>query len=96
MSFRLVDGDGGGVAEQFAQSRTMACSICSMETDLIDSGTSHLPVDSSGKGGRGRERGRAPEAIRPNGLETRINIGRPCGIRTCDQRIKSPLLYQLS
>ena len=22
--------------------------------------------------------------------------GRPCGIRTCDQRIKSPLLYQLS
>jgi hypothetical protein len=29
-------------------------------------------------------------------VETRINIGRPCGIRTCDQRIKSPLLYQLS
>jgi hypothetical protein len=26
----------------------------------------------------------------------RFNIGRPCGIRTCDQRIKSPLLYQLS
>jgi len=23
-------------------------------------------------------------------------FGRPCGIRTCDQRIKSPLLYQLS
>jgi hypothetical protein len=25
-----------------------------------------------------------------------IILGRPCGIRTCDQRIKSPLLYQLS
>ena len=23
-------------------------------------------------------------------------LGRPCGARTCDQRIKSPLLYQLS
>jgi hypothetical protein len=23
-------------------------------------------------------------------------FGRPYGIRTCDQRIKSPLLYQLS
>jgi hypothetical protein len=29
-------------------------------------------------------------------LKTRRDIGRPCGIRTCDQRIKSPLLYQLS
>ena len=28
--------------------------------------------------------------------ESRVFIGRPCGIRTCDQRIKSPLLYQLS
>jgi hypothetical protein len=26
----------------------------------------------------------------------RFHSGRPCGIRTCDQRIKSPLLYQLS
>ena len=25
-----------------------------------------------------------------------VKLGRPCGIRTCDQRIKSPLLYQLS
>ncbi len=32
----------------------------------------------------------------PANLKTRILIGRPCGIRTCDQRIKSPLLYQLS
>jgi hypothetical protein len=24
------------------------------------------------------------------------SFGRPYGIRTCDQRIKSPLLYQLS
>ncbi len=33
----------------------------------------------------------------PSGLAFSLCIfGRPCGIRTCDQRIKSPLLYQLS
>jgi len=55
----------------------------------------------------GPRRSRPPDTITPElpkgrvrvvtaNLKSRMKIGRPCGIRTCDQRIKSPLLYQLS
>ena len=40
-----------------------------------------------------------PERKKPTTARTWASCfirGRPCGIRTCDQRIKSPLLYQLS
>jgi hypothetical protein len=46
--------------------------------------------------------GAAPVAEKTKGLLaqalcfTTAIFGRPYGIRTCDQRIKSPLLYQLS
>ena len=36
------------------------------------------------------------KAHEPKFVGFSIILGRPCGIRTCDQRIKSPLLYQLS
>ena len=39
---------------------------------------------------------RMQKAHEPKFVGFLIILGRPCGIRTCDQRIKSPLLYQLS
>ena len=33
---------------------------------------------------------------KPKKLQVLDRVGRPCRDRTCDQRIKSPLLYQLS
>jgi hypothetical protein len=39
---------------------------------------------------------RMQKAHEPKFVGFSIILGRPCGIRTCDQRIKSPLLYQLS
>ncbi len=38
----------------------------------------------------------AEKQMAPPGLGEAIEIGGPCRIRTYDQRIKSPLLYQLS
>ena len=53
-----------------------------------------------------RRKGEASEATREGPEKQKAHepkfvgfleiLGRPCGIRTCDQRIKSPLLYQLS
>ena len=39
---------------------------------------------------------RMQKAHEPRFVGFLMILGRPCGIRTCDQRIKSPLLYQLS
>jgi hypothetical protein len=39
---------------------------------------------------------RNKKAHEPKFVGFLLILGRPCGIRTCDQRIKSPLLYQLS
>jgi hypothetical protein len=44
-------------------------------------------------GANGKRKAKSP-VLRPGFLL--VFLGRPCGIRTCDQRIKSPLLYQLS
>ena len=37
-----------------------------------------------------------PPKLNSEAFHLLLVLGRPCGIRTCDQRIKSPLLYQLS
>jgi len=54
-------------------------------------------VDSTLFGGYLQERGSKTVAVRPKSASKRSQvIGGPCRIRTCDTRIKSPVLYQLS
>jgi hypothetical protein len=60
-------------------------------------GTGSVRLADCADRGEGRSE-TAQKNKRPGTFRCRVleMIGRPCGIRTCDQRIKSPLLYQLS
>ena len=58
---------------------------------------SHLAAYAENARVTGHKTGHKAEKAPPTNVDEAFDkIGRPCRDRTCDQRIKSPLLYQLS